>query len=865
MKKHKSLADLDQDIRDHIERETEDNLGRGMSPEEARAAALRKFGNVGLVKEDTWRVWNPVWLEQLLQDLRYCARTLRRSPAFTVVVTLTLAVAIGMNTAAFSIVNAVLLKPLAYSGPDRWIWVANYNRQFKNEMVSGPDFFDWRAQAQSFEGLAGYDYQDSTIATADGATEDRIGQISNEFWQLSGAQTIAGRLLRSGDEDALLLTAGFFERRFGSDPRVIGSTVTLEGRPVTIVGVLAPGFRFLLPMQQSFNDLREIEAYTPLDITPETEVRGGPTAVIQVAGKLKPGVALEQARAEIETIQSRVAKAHPEVYYGDFQVRVDSLQEKLVGSSRLGLIVLSAAAALVLLIACANVVSLLLARASARRREVAIRAAAGAGKGRVFRQFFAEGMLLAALGGAAGLLVAYGAMATILRLSWNAVPRIGEAVMDARVLAFTSAISLGIAIVFGFAPALLLWKTNLHCTLKDGARTFSASSTSLRFRGLLVAGELALAVVLLVGAGLLVKSFRLMSSHPPGLAPERVLVMTVVLSGPAYAGRPAQGAYMTEVLRRIESVPGVEAAGISNPFMQGVAKVEGMPAPSRRQPPQIVTFSMASAAYGKAIGMQLVKGRWTTDGEPTPVLVINRSSARRIFDSEDPLGKRIQVPGPLGEKEAYATVVGIVDDLKHSKLDAEPQPEVLVPYKQSPFLRAANVTVRVASDPLSVAPALRQLISEIDKSQPVYDVKTLEEALADSIAPRRFNLYLIGTLATVALLLAVIGVYGVIAYSVAQRTHEIGVRMALGATRSEVIGMVVRQGLGVALAGIGTGVAGAYLLTRMMESLLYQVKPTDPQTFAAVAIALALTALIASWGPALKAALIDPVIALRCE
>jgi putative ABC transport system permease protein len=322
---------------------------------------------------------------------------------------------------------------------------------------------------------------------------------------------------------------------------------------------------------------------------------------------------------------------------------------------------------------------------------------------------------------------------------------------------------------------------------------------------------------------------------------------------------------MTEVLRRIESVPGVEAAGISNPFMQGVAKVEGMPAPSRGQPPQIVTFSMASAAYGKAIGMQLVKGRWTTDGEPTPVLVINRSFARRIFDSEDPLGKRIQVPGPLGEKEAYATVVGIVDDLKHSKLDAEPQPEVLVPYKQSPFLRAANVTVRVASDPLSVAPALRQLISEIDKSQPVYDVKTLEEALADSIAPRRFNLYLIGTLATVALLLAVIGVYGVIAYSVAQRTHEIGVRMALGATRSEVIGMVVRQGLGVALAGIGTGVAGAYLLTRMMESLLYQVKPTDPQTFAAVAIALALTALIASWGPALKAALIDPVIALRCE
>jgi putative ABC transport system permease protein len=865
MRKHKSLEHLDQDIRDHIERETEDNIARGMTPEEARRAARLKFGNVTLVKEDTRRVWNPMWVEQLFQDLRYCARTLRRSPAFTVIVTLTLAVAIGMNTAAFSIVNAVLLKPLTYSSPERWVWVANYNRQFKDELVSGPDFFDWRAQAQSFEGLAGYDYQDSTIATGESATEERIAQVSNEFWQLSGAQTTAGRLLRANDEDALLLTARFFERRFGGDPRVIGSTVTLEGRSVTIVGVLAPSFRFLLPMQPAFNDPKEIEAYTPLDIRPETEIRGGPTAVIHVAGKLKPGVALEQARAEIETIQARIAKANPHWFYGDFQVHIDPLQEKLVGSFRPALMMLSAAAALVLLIACANVVSLLLARASARRREVAIRVVAGAGKGRVFRQFFAEGMLLAAMGGAAGLLVAYGAMATILGLSWNAVPRIGEAVIDGRVLAFTAAISIGVAIFFGFAPAISLWKTNLHSTLKDGARTFSASSASLRFRGLLVAGELALAVILLVGAGLLVKSFRLMNAHPPGFAPERILVMRVVLSGPAYAGRPAQEAYMTEVLRRIASVPGVEADGISNQFMQGVANVEGKSGPSRGQPLQPVTFSMASATYGKAIGMQLVKGRWTTDGERSPVLVINRSFARRIFESENPLGRRIRVPGALGAEEPYATVVGIVDDLKYSKLDAEPQPEVLVPYKQSPFLRGANVTVRAAGDPLVLAPTLRKLISEIDKTQPVYDVKTLDEALADSIAPRRFNLYLLGTLATAALLLAMIGVYGVIAYSVAQRTHEIGVRMALGATRPEVILMVVRQGLGVALVGIGAGLAGALALTRMMESLLYQVKPTDPKTFVAVAVVLALTAIMASWAPALKAALVDPMIALRCE
>ena len=664
MRKHKSLKNLDQDIREHLELETEDNIARGMTPEEARRAARLKFGNVTLVKEDTRRVWNPMWVEQSLQDLRYCARTLRRSPAFAVVVTLTLAVAIGMNTAAFSIVNAVLLRPLTYSNPERWVWVANYNRQFKNELVSGPDFFDWRAQSHSFEGLAGYDYQDSTIVPGEGATEERIAQISREFWQLSGAQTTLGRLLRPDDEDALLLTAGFFERRFGGDPRVIGSTVTLDGRPMTIIGVLAPGFRFLLPMQPAFsdpNDSKEIEAYKPLYIGPETQIRGGPTAVIHVAGKLKPGVALEQARAAIEMIQARIAKANPEWFYGDFQVRVDPLQERLVGASRPALLVLSAAAALVLLIACANVVSLLLARASARRREVAIRAAAGAGKGRVFRQFFAEGMLLAAMGGAAGLLVAYGAMETILRLSWNAVPRIGEAVMDGRVLAFTAAISLGVAIFVGFAPAVSLWKTNLHSTLKDGARTFSASSTSLRFRALLVAAELALAVVLLVGAGLLVKSFRLMNAHPPGFAPERVLVMTVVLSGPAYAGRPAQEAYMEEVLRRIESVPGVEAAGISDPHsMRGIARVEGIPAPLPGQPAPIIALNMVSAAYGKAIGMQLTKGRWTSDSEPSPAVVINQSLAKRVFGSEEAMGRRILVPGEGMSDGSYATVVGIV-------------------------------------------------------------------------------------------------------------------------------------------------------------------------------------------------------------
>jgi len=864
MRKRESLRNLDQDIREHLERETEDNLARGMTQDEARSAALRKFGNVTLVKEDTRRVWNPMWIEQLFQDLRYCARTLRHSPAFTAVVILTLAVAIGMNTAAFSIVNAVLLKPLTYSRPERWVWIANYSQHFNAEMVSGPDFFDWQAQAQSFEGIAGYAYQNSTIANAEQATEERIGQISNNFWPLSGTQVKMGRLPSAEERNTLLLSSSFFERRFGADPRTIGSVVTLDGRPVTIIGVLPPDFHFLLPMQLAASDPKEIEAYMPLYIRPETQIRGGPTAVINVVGKLKPGVALEQARAELETIQARIAQANHEVFYGDSKLRVNPLQEKLVGSSRPALLVLSAAAALVLLIACANVISLLLARATARRREVAIRAAAGAGKGRVLRQFLAEGVLLAVMGGAAGLLAAHGLTQAIVQLSRNAVPRMGEAVVDDRVLAFTAAVSIGIAVLFGFAPAISLWKTSLHGTLKDGARTLSASPASLKVRGLLVAGELALAVVLLVGAGLLVKSFRLMNAHPPGFAPERVLVMTVVLSGPAYAGRPAQEAYMEELLRRIESVQGVEAAGISYPFLRGIG--EGLPAPLPGEPPLIIAFNMVSAAYGKAIGMQLTKGRWTSDSEPSPAVVINQSLAKRAFGSEEPLGRRIRVPAARPSEEGRdATVVGIVEDLKYSKLDADAQPEVLVPYKIAGYLRGANVTVRTPGDPLLLAPSLRRLISEIDKTQPVYDVKTLDEALADSIAPRRLNLYLLGTLAVAALLLAMVGVYGVIAYSVSQRTHEIGVRMALGATRREVVVMVVRQGMAMAVAGIGIGLAGAFALTRMMESLLYQVKPTDPQTFAAVVTVLALTALIASWGPAFKAALVDPTIALRCE
>jgi len=857
-------SDLDRDIRDHIERETQDNIERGMPPEEARSAALRKFGNILRVKEDTHAVWRWVWAERMLQDTRHGLRGLRRNPVFAAVVILTLALGIGLNTAVFSAVNAVLMAPLSYPHPERLVWLANYNKQFKVELVETTDFVDWRAQSQSFDKMVAYDYSDHTLAHGSDAGRATVAEVSGDFWPVTGVKPAHGRLFAHGDEDVIVLSHSLFQRRFGADPGIIGKTVTLDGHPVTVAGVLPESFRFLLPTPERANiQPKEIEAYAPAGITPANTVRCRSRGIVDVVARLKPGVAIERARGELEAIQDRIARQNPCISYTHVQLRVLPLQEKLVGNARQALLILMGAVAFVLLIACANIAGLLLARAATRRREVAIRAAVGAGQARMVAQFLCEGMVLALAGGAAGLLFARGAIALLLRLEPRAIPRLEGTAMDGRVLAFTLLLSVASALLFGLGPAIALARANLHEELKEG-RMKPANAFRLRPQAFLVAAELAIALVLTMGAGLMVKSLWRMNAHPAGFRPESILVMKVSLSGPAYRSVPKQVAYFQEALSRVSRTPGVVAAGTVFSPVRGVVELEDAPLLPPGQMPHAVFYS-TSSGYFRALGIRLLAGRWMTDNEPSAVVVVNESFVRQNLSGANPLGKRLRVPGPGTGTPPLAEIVGVVSDVKYSKLDAEPSPEIYFPDFQSFFHGANDVVVLASGDPLSVAPSVRRAIWDIDRSQPIFDWQTLEHALSNSIAPRRFNLMLLGSFAGSALLLALIGIYGAMSYAVTQRTHEIGIRMALGARRGDVVRMVVRQGMTVALSGILAGSAAALGLTRLMATLLYDVKPNDPMTFAVVAIALTATAVLASLVPALRAARVDPLLALRYE
>jgi putative ABC transport system permease protein len=860
MKRRGHLDGLEQDLRDHIEEETRDNIERGMPPEEARYAAIRKFGNALRVAEDTREVWSAVWLEQLLGDVRYGLRMLRRNPGFTIVAVLTLALGIGVNTAVFSVINTAILRPLPYPDAERLVVYSDGMSPSKAENfkpgIAGADFQEWRGQAKSFEGMAGYNYRDATLATPNDAGQMRVVSFAGDFWTMTGARPMLGRLFDQREPlGAIVLAHRFFERRFGSDPHVVGKAMTLDGQPVSIVGVLPPDFQFLFPHGRPGMAPGDIDGYIaapPLVREPVAQ-----RTRLFVIGKLKPLVPIESAIAELRLIESRILQAYPDRWFAGVQ-RIDlaPAKQKLIGDVRLALTILQAAGIFVLLIACVNIANLLLARAAARRREIAIRTAIGAGAARVLRQFLAEGLVLAILGAAAGVALAQGAIAMMLRIGPLAVPRLTETVIDGRVLAFTLCISLGTGFLFGLAPSISLGKTSLQDSLRDRAGE-SFGWGGFRIRRWLVALELALAIVLLTGAGLMVKSFWHMYAYPPGFAPNNTLVLRAALSGPNYADKAPQIAYLDELVRRIESIPGVQAAGVAD------TQLYLLQSANSAVPPIVDQFqeSLVSTGYFNAMGMRLIKGRWIAATDQPDATIINETMARRVFGSDDPIGKRIDRLGrPI-------QVVGVVANLKYSKLDAEPGPELYRAYRQNlrPGRPAFTVAIRMPGDPLGIAPVARKLVGGVDPSQPVYGIESLEQMLTASIAPRRFNLFLLASFSAAALLMAIVGIYGVIAYSVTQRTREIGIRMALGARGREVVRMVVVQGMSMALAGIAIGLAAAFALTRLMATLLYGVKPDDPFTFAMVAVMLAVTALLASWAPALRAALVDPLVALRHE
>src|SRR5579871_292778 len=856
---------LNEEIAAHIEEKVAELVESGIPEAEARTRARREFGNATLVEENSREVWRWPSLDRFWQDVRYGFRLMLRNPGFTAVVILTLALGIGVNTAIFSVAHTVLFQPLPYPHPERLVWISDYDTRFNQEVVPGPDYFDWRSQSQTLDGILAYNYGPEKLMVDDNASQIVVGRFLGDFWSVMGVHPALGRAFDAKEEDVVVLSDRLFEKQFHGDPHVIGKVVTLQGDAVTVIGVMPKNFRFLYPSMGIYGPsltASEMEAFLPDPTSAASQTRQGPMLILSVVGQRKPGVPIESVGAELRAIQARAIPQMPQ-FYEHIKLRVAPLRDRLVAETRPALLVLLFSVGFVLLIACANVANLLLARGAARQKEISIRTALGAGRARVVRQFLTESVILALAGGTLGLLVAHWGIAFMARFGPADVPRLREASINGWALGFTLVVSIVTGLAFGIGPAVSSSKANLNEVLKETSRT-TAAPASRRIRGLLVAGELALAMVLLTGAGLMVKSFWKMNTHPPGFDPASTLVMNLTLSGPQYREGPASVAYMREVHRRLEGLPSVAAAGISGGSFRGPLSQDGVP-PAPPGQALMSVFHSVSAGYLHAIGMRLESGRWMTDDEPADAVMVNESLARREFGAENPVGKRLRVSGDIPTKSSPATIVGVLADLKYAKLDADPEPEVYIPYRQLPLLQASRVVIRTVGDPRAVGPDLRKRISDIDRTQPVVEVTTLDQELADSIAPRRFNMMLLAIFAGIAVLLAAVGIYGVMSYAVTQRTQEIGVRIALGARQEEVVRMVVRQGMAVVVAGVGVGLIAAFALTRLMGSLLYEVKPSDPQTFGVVCLVLASAAWLACWLPARRAAGVDPVVALRYE
>ncbi|MFL6255011.1 MAG: ABC transporter permease [Pyrinomonadaceae bacterium] len=809
-------------------------------------------------------------MRTLLQDVRYAGRTLLKSPGFALVAVAALALGIGANTAIFSVVKAVLLSPLPYPEPEQLVWVREINpgADIPDEPASMPNYNDWRTQAGSFEGVAAFGYAGGTITEGDREPERVAGlSTSANFFQVVGVAPALGRGFlpeeeQTGHNRVVVISHGLWQRRFGSDPNVVGRQITITGNVHTIVGVAPAGFRTPVPGP------KPPDLWFPIAFRFDESLRR--SDFLNVVGRLKAGATVEQARAELESVAARLAQEHPGTNAG-WTVKVEPLHERVVGNVRQALWVLMGVVGFLLLIACANVANLLLARAAVRQKEIAVRSALGARRGRLVRQFLTESVLLALAGGALGVVLAAWGVELLVALSPGNIPRLEEVGLDARVLAFTFGVSALTGIVFGLLPALSASKTDLSVSLKEGgSRGSTAGAGARRLRSALVVSEIAITVVLLTGAGLMIRSFMAVQSVDPGFRPERIVTFDFALPMTKYKEEAQRAAFYEQLTTRVASLPGVERAAVVDalPLSGGGSVlgfvVEGRP-PLPPEQVQDADFFSVTPDYFDVMGIPLVRGERLSErhrADVPDVTVINEAMARRYFPGEDPIGKRLNLGDPANTP--WMTVIGIVRDARTGGLDKEPYPQMYVPAAQSPS-RAGTFVARTSGEPTSIAPALRRELAAIDRDLPLYNMSTMERVLSDSISRRRFQMILIAAFAGVGLLLAAVGIYGVISYSVAQRRHEIGVRMALGARAANILRLVVGQGLGLTLAGVGLGLAGAFVLTRVLASLLYGVSATDPLTFACVSLALLGVALLACLVPARRATKVDPMIALRYE
>ena len=857
--------ELSSELAFHLEARADDLVARAaLSPAEARRRARVEFGSLDKYGDEVRASLGLRLLDETRADVRHAVRSLRRSPGLTGAVVLTLAVGIGMSTAVFSIFNAVLLRPLAFSNPERLVYLTLHDEAPSDPVLSA-EFMAWRERTRSFERLVAYDNTaDETLAVLGAATQVRVARVTPDLWSLIDAPLALGNLPDPSNPTALVVSHRLFREWFEEDRTVVGRAVLLNGDQVVIAGVLPRGFALHLPQESMLLtgklSRREPDVYRQYRFTPASRSRGG--ALIRVVGQLKEGVTIDQARTELEAVRAQLALDDPSPFLDRATLGIIPLADKLVGPSRLALQVLLAAVGLVLLIVCVNVANLLLARAAARQREMSVRLSLGARPGRLFRQLLTESALLALAGGALGIAIAYGVVSVITNWQPFAVSRLAEATIDRSVLLFSLAIS-GLAVaLFGVGPALAPRK--LLPRLKTGGATSSAGSH--RARQLLVIAEVMLAAVLVTAAGLLLKSFWQLHAYPSGFEPAQTLMFTVRLTGPEFRDVNAQRRFVQDLLLRLQTMPGVAAVGSgTDSYTLMRLRREGGPDPSATATKQPVPLDAASEGFARALGLQLLAGRWLNDNEPEPVLVVTRNLARLEFGDEDPLGHRLQLPSGRDGPPTYGRIVGVVGDLKHSRLDTDPVPAAYMPYRHYRSLVNFRTLVKTSVDPHKLVAPIRSVVAELSPSQALYDVGTIEDALAESIAPQTLNLVLFSAFAAIALFLSLLGVYGVLSFSVLRRTPEIGIRMALGAGRSRIVALVIRQGIGLALAGAIVGLVFALFLSRMIEGLLYQVAPTDPVTFLGTGLVLMAAGLFASYLPARRASRVDPMVALRCE
>jgi len=869
--------DLDEELRSHIEMRAVDNLAAGMSPEEARFEAQKRFGNTTLLKEDTRNTDIVTWLDEAARDFRHSLRILQRSPGFTAVAVLTLALGIGANTALFSVIDSVLLHPLPYQNPDSLVMVWETNSQHPNphNTVSPPNFLDWQTRNTVFSSMA-YIFDERDNLTGNGDPEEVVVQdISANFFSVLGVAPILGPGFtpengQPGHDNVVILTYGLWKERFAGDSGIIGKSILLNGHPQTVVGIAPQNFQWFIKdgsltgakpqmwspfvFPQSFHDHKQMGRF------------------MTAAARLRPGVTPSQAQSEMNAIAAQLEREYPD-FDGHWGINVIPLRQQISGDLRPALLVLFGAVAFVLLIACANVSSLLLARAAAREREMAVRTAIGASRWRIARQLLMESLLLSLIGGGLGVALAVWGTNALLAASPKNLLDLNSVALNLRVLTFAVAATLLAGLLFGFLPSYLSAHSRISETLKTGGRGSSANRRAFA-RNTFVVAQLALALVLLTGSGLLIRSFVRLIAVEPGFDTTHLLTFKVSLPRSKYGTDPLRLAFFQQFLARISAVPGVRSATTESfPPLTGLGAATAVhllsqPSLSVSNLP-VAGVRVVGPDYFATMGIPLRAGRLFSAQELAQekhVTIVNQYFVDKYLHGESPLGQKAAIyMKSLSENEIQPSeIIGVVGNVHEMGLDAVPEPAVYWPHPEL-VMSAMTVLVRTSSDPLALVSAARGELQKLDPELPMAAVATMDQLLADSLSRSRFTMLLLGIFAAVALLLAAVGIYGLIAYSVTQRTQELGIRIALGAQRRDVLRLVLAQGTRLTLLGLALGVLAALALSRLLATLLFGVTATDPLTFAGVAALLAFVALLACFLPARRATRVDPLVALRYE